>query len=217
MILDGAYILKLYIPPHFSADQQTALALIQAYPFATLSSLHDGQVYLSQIPLIFKDEHTLIGHLAKANPHSAALLQHAGDISITALFSGPNAYVSPAWYQKNTGIPTWNYANCVVNARLQLLTEPEAKESVVKALIERFDVQAQAVKQAWADLPLASQQAQLGAIVAFELHIQEIQVKHKLSQNRPEHDQVRIAQQLALGTPAEQAIANMMLALKQAK
>lgn len=183
---------------------------MQAYPFATLITVHDGAALVTQIPVMQRSENTLIAHMARANPHSTALLAACTPILATVQFTGPNAYVSPAWYEKNTGVPTWNYALVQALGTVKLLHGTDATEAVVKQLIERFDAQAQHVKQAWADSPVASQNAQLGAILAFEIELTSIQAKTKLSQNRPLVDQLQVRAQLMAGSPSEQALAALM-------
>jgi transcriptional regulator len=188
-----------YIPAHFATSDTAARALIAAHPFATFITVHGGEVFATQIPLIYRDAHTLIGHMARANPHSSALLAQTMAIEATLQFTGVNGYISPAWYGVNTGVPTWNYETVQARGAVKLIDGLPQTEAVVKALIEAFDTQPALVKQAWADSPPRAQAAQLGAILAFEIALSHVQAKTKLSQNRPIDDRHRVIAALEQG------------------
>jgi transcriptional regulator len=196
-----------YIPAAFAASSLKAKEIVRAHPFATFISVHGGEAYVTQIPMVFRNETTLIGHMARANPHSAALLAETLPIQATMQFTGLNGYISPAWYAVNSGVPTWNYETVQARGTVKLMTDLPATESVVKALIEAFDTQADVVKQAWADLPSKAQDAQLGAILAFEVQLSECHAKTKLSQNRPTGDRPRIIAALEKGSDNDKRMA----------
>jgi transcriptional regulator len=201
---------KIYIPSHFASNVATAKALIAAHPFATFITVHGGEVFATQIPLVFRDASTLIGHMARANPHSAALLADAAPVQATMQFTGVNGYISPAWYTVNTGVPTWNYETVQACGTIKLIDGLPQTEAVVKALIDAFDTQPELVKQAWADSPPKAQAAQLGAILAFEITLTDLQAKTKLSQNRPLEDRHRVLTALELGSPNDVQVAAAM-------
>ncbi len=202
-----------YLPAPFVASGATAKAIIATHPFATFITVHGGEAFVTQIPMVFRDEHTLIGHMARANPHSAALLAEAAPIQATMQFTGVNGYISPAWYVVNTGVPTWNYETVQARGTVKLIEGLPQTEAVVKALIERFDTQPELVKQAWADSPQKAQAAQLGAILAFEVSLSECIAKTKLSQNRPLADRPRIVAALKAGNDNDK---RMAMAVQQA-
>jgi transcriptional regulator len=191
----------MYLPKHFASDTAAALALIHAHPFASFITVHAGQVYATQIPIIVaahRHDTVLIGHMAGANPHAAALLASAASgeaVQATVLFTGDNAYISPT---------------AQAQGAVTLMHDAPSTEAVVKSLIERFDAQADAVKQAWADSPAAAQAAQLGAILAFEIHVTSLQAKLKLSQNRSAQDQANVAAALTAQGGESAAVAARM-------
>lgn len=90
------------------------------------------------LPLILDEAEgpygTLYGHLAKANyqwrlpPRGEAL----------ALFSGPDAYVTPSWYEtkETTGkvVPTWVYVAVHAYGSLEFFDEPGRLHEVVSRL-----------------------------------------------------------------------------------
>lgn len=196
-----------YIPSAFTATDATAKRIMATHPFATFITVHGGEPFVTQIPIVFRDEHTLIGHMARANPHSAALLAETAPIQAVMQFTGVNGYISPAWYAMNTGVPTWNYETVQARGTVKLIEGLPSTEAVVKALITAFDTQAELVKQAWADSPKKAQAAQLGAILAFEVQLRECMAKTKLSQNRPQLDRPRIVAALEAATDNDRLMA----------
>jgi transcriptional regulator len=196
-----------YIPAAFAASSLKAKEIIRAHPFATFITVHDGEAFVTQIPMVFTDDSTLIGHMARANPHSAALLAQTGSIQATMQFTGMSGYISPAWYAVNTGVPTWNYETVQARGTVKLIQGLPRTEVVVKALIDAFDTQAYVVKQAWADSPAHAQTAQLGAILAFEVILTDFKAKTKLSQNRPMADRHRIIAALEAGNDNDKHMA----------
>ena len=91
-------LVTMYLPKHFEQTDRDALAaLMRERPLATLITATADGPSADLIPLEFiadEGEHgTLRGHVARANP----LWQRAGTPAL-AVFSGPEAYISPGWY-----------------------------------------------------------------------------------------------------------------------
>ena len=101
----------MYIPDHFNENHpERVAALIEGNPFGTLVTASDGRPCVSHLPFLY-ERHSgphgkLSCHLARANPQWRQLAQGQ---TVLAVFQGPHAYVSPAWYAA-PGVPTWNYA-----------------------------------------------------------------------------------------------------------
>lgn len=200
----------MYIPAYFSEpDGERVAALIDAYGFATLLT-PDGQgMHISHAPLMLDRDRgpqgTLVGHLARANPHAAALREGT---TLTALFHGPHGYVSPTWYEA-PGVPTWNYATVHVQGTVHRLEDADAKWRIVTRLAAQYEAASadpwnpQARKEQWWKM--------LDAIVGFEIGITVIEAKFKLSQNRIPKDQANvIAHFEADAHPDSRAMAAMM-------
>src|SRR5690348_9777240 len=101
----------MYVPSLFQEnDPERLLRVMREHPFATLVSPSSDGPVITHVPLLA--DHAadggfrLLGHIAKANPHSALL--ESGTESI-AVFHGPQLYVSPRWYAQPGNVPTWNY------------------------------------------------------------------------------------------------------------
>jgi transcriptional regulator len=179
----------MYIPPAFSLSQ-TAMchALMRAHPFATLVS-HDasGRPFASHLPLILDPQPsefgTLYGHLARANPQARLLGKSTTGLVI---FQGPHSYVSPRWYESRQDVPTWNYVVVHAYVRPKLLPT-EQNRHVLEKLVQTFEGFEEG---AWDlnELPRSTFETLSKHIVSFELKIDQLEGKAKLSQNRAPSD-----------------------------
>jgi transcriptional regulator len=157
------------------------------------------------LPLLHQRERgphgSLIGHMARANPH----WNHFGGGGSLAIFHGPHAYVSPSWYaQPATQVPTWNYAVVHVHGRAAIVTDRAATLETLQQMIARFEGGRAAPWRL--QLEGARLDAMVGAIVAFEIEIERIDAKFKLSQNKDQADRRRVASALR-GEPYADATA----------
>tara|TARA_R110001592_G_scaffold230932_1_gene487956 strand:- start:6004 stop:6639 length:636 start_codon:yes stop_codon:yes gene_type:complete len=180
----------MYIPKHF-ADPNTAKAaeIIKTYPFAILmtSSSSGASPEVTHLPLLIRDTPSgpcLIGHVARANPHWKMF---DGKTSAVAIFSGPDAYVSPTWYDTPEMVPTWNYAAVHVHGCPIAMDDMTAARAALADLVAAFE---SPETGNWSMDRLTEEriQRQLKAIVAFEMPIENIESKLKLSQNRSAAD-----------------------------
>ena len=169
--------MSVYTPSHFAGDDATGRELITRYPFATLvTSAPDGP-RITHLPLLLDDAGgVLIGHVARPNPHWQAFAQGR----TVAIFHGPHAFVSRGWYRDPAdNVPTWNYATVHVAAGPAHLADAAQTRAAVLALTRRFEPP---------ELP-PIQEDKLGkllkGIVAFHLPIEKLEVKVKMSQNKP--------------------------------
>lgn len=201
----------MYQPPQFKAkDEAYALALMRAYPFASLISVDDEAFpFVSHLPLHLTQcdgQHMLLGHCAKPNPHWR-YLQARPQALVT--FMGPQAYMSPKVYPDLTRVPTWSYLAVHAKVEATLLEEPQAKDRLLKQLIGDHEP---AYAAQWRDLGEDYQHKMLNGIVAFELRITELACKLKLNQHRPESHAAMHAT-YAQGNMDEQALADWMVKL----
>jgi len=93
-----------------------------------------------------------------------------------------------------------------VKAHVRILEGEEAKDAILKQLISDHEP---AYAQQWRQLPTSYTEPMLNAIVAFEMHVLNIQTKVKLNQHRPEsHAAMHAAYQA--GNPSEKELAHWM-------
>jgi transcriptional regulator len=177
--------MTLYIPQQFRVeDADVLLEFMSAHGFVDLLSAVDGDLQVSHVPVLTErggdGSLRVTGHLARANPHWK-VLDRASDV--VAIFRGPHAYVSPGWYQNQPSVPTWNYAVVHAHGRVRMMDEAELHE-LVHELTARYEM-SRARPWKLGDQPAAYVHSMLEHIVGFEMTVERLEGKFKLSQNRP--------------------------------
>lgn len=166
---------------------------IEAHPLGSLiTSSPGGELFASHLPLLAdreRGEHgTLLGHLARANPHHRI---PRGDADALVIFTGPDAYVTPAWYEAKAEhgrvVPTWNYVAVQAYGRLRFIDDPAILREIIESLTTRHETPR---PQPWhvSDAPADYIEKQLRAIVGVELTITRLEGRWKMSQNRSRAD-----------------------------
>ena len=183
----------MYTPSHFQVDDLSALhAMMRRHPFALLVSHHGGELHMTHLPFHLDaaagPRGTLEAHLARVNPHCAALL--AGVESVV-VFKGAHGYVSPRWYlDPAKNVPTWNYVAVHAYGRPEPTGDPTTILSYIGRLTDEHE--------AYIEKPWSVDEAQAYAeklatqVLAFRLPIERLEGKFKLSQNRPPADRARV-------------------------
>ncbi len=206
----------MYMPASFRQNDLTELhAQMQANPFALLASSGTDGVQASHLPLLLEPGEgefgTLYGHFARANPHWRDL---QGGAEALAVFSGPDAYISPSWYaakaEHGKVVPTWNYIAVHARGPVELIEEPERLLQIVSRLSDQHE---SGRAQPWAvsDAPRDYIDAMLRAIVGFALPIRRLEGKWKLRQNRSAADQAGVRDGLAASpSPGDRELAARM-------
>src|SRR5450755_4226457 len=107
----------MYVPAHFAAgDQDQIAAFVEQAGAADLVTFDGTRLVASLLPVIWDRSSgaygRLLGHLALANPQCSSA---RGEVPALAIVHGPQAYVSPSWYQSTRehgrSVPTWNYTS----------------------------------------------------------------------------------------------------------
>ena len=195
----------MYLPKHFAVDNPTLLAqLIAEYPLATVVGNLEGQLEVNHLPLMLSaDRNKLYGHIARVNP--LVKIASSNQPNVTAIFNGPNAYVTPAWYpsKKEPGkvVPTWNYAVVHAQGSLKLIEDAQWLRSHVSQMTT---IHEPTYQSHWKldDAPEEYIQMMLRAIVGIEIEVTSLTGKFKLSQNRPPEDYAAVVDTLEK-SPAE--------------
>jgi transcriptional regulator len=210
----------MYQPAHFAEnDADTLLALMKAYPLATL--VRGGAALAADIlPLEVEragDGWRITGHVARANP----LWREADGQPVLLLFQGPQAYVSPNWYPSKAvhgkAVPTWNYTLVQAHGTLRAIQDPAWLHALVTRLTQRHE-DGRTLPWHVSDAPADYLDAMLEAIVGIEIEVTQVEGKFKLSQNRSADDQAGVVLGLAADAtqnrqPAAEALAQAMQAV----
>jgi transcriptional regulator len=183
----------VYVPTHFKEDRIDVLhGLIRSSGLATLVSMTADGLIASHAPLMLDPDPapygTLIGHLAKANPHARTA---DPGVRTLVIFQGPDGYITPSYYAAKTEhgkvVPTWNYAAVHAYGTLEVFDDPDRLLGVVTRLTRQHETPR---AQPWAvsDAPEDFVQGMLRGIVGIALPIMRLEGKVKMSQNRPTTD-----------------------------
>ena len=193
----------MYVPAHFKEDRIDVLhEFIRNTRLATLVSMTADGMIASHAPLMLDPDPapygTLIGHLAKANPHARAA--NPG-VQTLVIFQGTDGYITPSYYaaKKEHGkvVPTWNYTAVHAYGTLEVFDDPARLLEVVTRLTNRYETP-RAQPWAVADAPDDFVQGMLRGIVGIALPIARLEGKVKMSQNRPAADQAGVIKGLRL-------------------
>ena len=187
----------MYIPEHFAETDLPALhEFMRQHSFASLVTQHEGAPFASHLPLLLDSRigthGALLGHMARNNKQWQ---DFAAGAEILVMFQGAHAYVSPAWYEPNPmAVPTWNFTAVHAYGKARILPE----EELVETLRQLVDENEKTFPQPW-KLQISQEMRErlLGAIVGFEIRLNRIEGKFKLSQNRSMQDRINIIDQLA--------------------
>jgi transcriptional regulator len=187
----------VYVPEHFRETRLEVLqAFIERHPLATVVAMTAAGLTANHVPiraqLAAGGGGFLRGHIARANTLWRELEPRA---MVLAVFTGPDTYVSPAWYpskrEHGKVVPTWNYAAVHVRGRIRFVEEASWLREFVGALTESHE-RGRSAPWRLSDAPADYIDAMLRAIVGFEIEISEVVGKFKGSQNRPAADRVAV-------------------------
>ncbi|MCC7446072.1 MAG: FMN-binding negative transcriptional regulator [Anaerolineae bacterium] len=197
----------MYIPKSFAeSDVATLYEFMGQNNFATLVTQQGGQLTATHLPVMIDTERGVIkAHLARANDQWRSF----GDSAALVIFQGPHAYISPTWYVVHPSVPTWNYTAVHVYGVPRIIDDDAAIRLMLRELVDNYE---QGRQPAWEmELPEDYLRKMLQAIVVFEIPIDRIEGKYKLSQNRSESDQDGVVAHLSASSyPLDIETAHLM-------
>lgn len=178
----------MYVPRHFQeTDQQRMQALMRRHDFALLvATREDGTPEAAHLPFLVEDggaHGTLVAHMARANP--LWKLFHPGK-QVLVTFQGPHGYISPSWYAEAGSVPTWNYAAVHAYGVARIVVDAARSRAILDTLVHTYE---SGFEKPWRTTDHETVvNKMLPGIVAFEIPIDRIEGKWKLSQNKSAAD-----------------------------
>ncbi|XVQ07079.1 SidA/IucD/PvdA family monooxygenase [Spirillospora sp. CA-255316] len=171
----GSYPPKRYVED----DLEKIFAIVERFGFATvISARGEEDAVVTHVPLTLDRSRgakgVLFGHMDRANPHAGLI----DGRTVTVLFHGPNAYISPDALGRSV-LPTWNSLNVHARGTGRLLTDRAELVRGLGGICERSDPGPGAYRLDLAD-PRIDQI--IGHIVGFEIEIEELTGRFKISQ-----------------------------------
>ncbi|HED33069.1 MAG TPA: hypothetical protein ENJ08_02475 [Gammaproteobacteria bacterium] len=198
----------MYLPDAFkTTDKDKGIAFIERHSFGDLVTCSNHSICSNKVPfLVNSSENMLYGHFSNANPQ-------LNDISaapeVLAIFSGPQCYISPHWYHSDNMVPTWNFQTLQVKGTASI-TDEKRLIWILEKLSTRHEASSPAP---WSMKSLEQEKLDkmLGMITGFQITIEKIEFKEKMSQNRSDRDQQSVISALNKhNTPEAQAVGEIM-------
>lgn len=200
----------MYIPDLYkNEDKDSIIKFLKENAFGLLINQTNGKLWATHIPLeleINKDgQEVLMGHISKENPQWTAF---ESDDHVLAVFTGPHAYISSSWYD-HENVPTWNYSAVHIYGKIKIIEGEAVIDSLTK-LVDKYEQNSKCPVHV-AELSKKTM-IQTRGIVAFEIKIEEIQAKNKMSQNRDDKNYANIISELEkTENPQSMAVAKEMV------
>ncbi|KAJ6779483.1 hypothetical protein PWT90_00789 [Aphanocladium album] len=215
---------------HADADTATLRRLIRENPLGIFTTAIQSDnfpvIQCTHIPFLLdvedetneSEQGVLRGHMARANPHSKALIEAAQSASASAggyleqevmvLFNFPvHHYVTPKFYTEtkpDTGkvVPTWNYAAAQVYGKIKVYHDSKSEEAgnfLGKQISDLTDLSETSImgytaegsaQKGWkvTDAPATYITLLKKAIIGIEIKIDRLEGKFKMSQESTEGD-----------------------------
>lgn len=185
-------------------DDAAVRDFIRAVSFAAIFAATPDSPRVAHAPLVWAGPNQLRFHLARGN----ALTRHIDGAVVLALVSGPDAYISPDWYDGVDHVPTWNYLAVEIEGRCRRLDDATLV-AMLDALSDEHEARL-APKPVWKrdKLPAGHFEERLRAIAGFAIDVSDIRATAKLGQKQSDRDRHRVAD--ALETAGHRSLAALM-------
>jgi transcriptional regulator len=188
--------------PFRIGDVATARSIVADHPFATIVTADLRATHMPCLLDAAAGDDLVVGHVARADPVAEAL-----DGPLLLIFHGPHGYVSASWYASDT-IPTWNHVTLHVRGRVELLDDALP---VVGRAVDHFEA---AVDRSWSLERMGRTAREMAdQVIAFRLRADSWHAEAKLSQDKPQDEQARVA--AGLGEPGPYANLPLLEAMRR--
>jgi transcriptional regulator len=181
------YVPKLYHQPF----DEHAKQFVRANAFGLLVSQVNGRITGTHIPLeLNADSSALEGHASRGNPQWK---NFANGEEVLAVFTGPHSYVSSSWYD-HENVPTWNYIAIHIYGTIRIIEGEELLRSLT-SIVDKYE-HGRPGRVSVETMSPEFVESHVKGLVGFSIKINEVQVAHKLSQNRDDKNHQAIIDQL---------------------
>ncbi|MBK8442123.1 MAG: FMN-binding negative transcriptional regulator [Sphingobacteriales bacterium] len=199
----------MYIPRFNEMNDESELVeFMKKFSFATIVTAKQQVPTATHLPFYIEqrpENIVLVAHFARANTQ----WQDIENNTVLVIFSEPHAYISPTHYEKELNVPTWNYVAVHAYGQAKIITETEAVFQILEKTILTYEA---AYQQQWQQLPEDYKLKLSKGIVAFEMTVNALEGKKKISQNRTAAEQANIIASLSKSADSnEKHIADYML------
>ena len=185
-------------PRYRTDDRALCESLIDEIGFGMVFAATPDGPRVAHTPLLSTGDGAIQFHLARGN----ALARHLEGGTALIVVNGPDAYVSPRWYDNRDTVPTWDYIALELEGRVRRMDD-EGLEAFLHAAIEKHEGRLEGAPWRAEESSAKVWSGLFRGIVGFELEVLAWRPTIKLSQNKPAETRARIASGLEeAGAPA---------------
>jgi transcriptional regulator len=126
-----------YTPDYILTDENEVKRLIRENPWATIVSNTAKGLVASHYPVVLEEDAdgiSIVSHVGRPDERNHELGQH----EVLVIIQGPHGYVSPAWYDNDSFVPTWNHVTAHLYSTPEILSEEE-NFRVLGELVDHFE------------------------------------------------------------------------------
>ena len=188
----------MYRPEKFIEDRpEVLIEAMQSIRLAAIVTPTSAGIEVTHAPMVVRADDgsgafpaglTLESHFARANAHWKAVTQGAPSV---AIFQGPHAYVSPAWYpskrEHGKVVPTWTYIAVHAHGRLETVDDDGWLRRHLNDLTDANEAPRDEPWQV-ADAPERYIDTLARGIVGLRLTVERIEGAWKINQHKDEAD-----------------------------
>lgn len=183
------------------------IAFARQRGFGTLAVTAEGGPLLSHIPFLISEGATTVDlHLVRSNP-----ICRLTPVDAVIAVSGPDAYISPDWYDTKDQVPTWNYVSVHLRGTLTALPAEDMRD-----MLDRQSAAYEARltgKTPWKIDKMSEgvPERMMRMILPFRLEVASIEGTWKLNQNKNDAARLAAADHVEKGLGSElKDMANLM-------
>jgi transcriptional regulator len=181
--------------PIFRTDDRKLMeSLIAEIGFGMVFAETPGGPRVAHTPLISTGDGAVQFHLARGN----ALTRHLDGATALIVVNGPDAYVSPRWYDNRDTVPTWDYIALEMEGRVRTMAD-EGLEAFLHAAILKHEARLEGAPWRAEESSEKTWSGLLRGITGFELEVLAWRPTLKLSQKKTAEERGRIADGLEAG------------------
>ena len=171
-----------------SEDRDRLTRLIRDTGFGMVFHTTPDGPRVAHVPVLLHGEDEIRFHLARTN----ALTAHLDGARALITLNGPDAYVSPRWYDNRDTVPTWDYVALELEGAVRVLSDDEL-ETLLNDVIETFEGRldgepwraSESSPKVWSGL--------FRGITGFAMRVEDWRPTLKLSQKKSAPERERIA------------------------
>ncbi len=171
-----------------SDDRQLFETLIDQIGFGMVFLTTPDGPRVAHTPLLSTGDGAVQFHLARGN----ALTRHLDGATALVTVNGPDAYVSPRWYDNRDTVPTWDYVALEMEGRVRRMAD-EGLEAFLHAVIAKFESRIEGEPWRAEESSEATWSGLFRGIVGFEMEVQAWRPTVKLSQKKSASERETIA------------------------